>query len=101
MRAVGGVSGLLVVAVLGTALFAVFQRQGDGTRLAASRQQTAVLIDVAGARQADPPHVVLLPSPSPSPAPTNKPPAPSSGGGSAPARTARPSIVVRSTQQSL
>jgi len=89
MRVVGWVSGLVVVAVLGAGIFSATHRPSDAAHaLAASRQQTAsVPASAFGDGQPDPPHVVTAPS--------------SSGRGTAPVRTAPPSVAVRSTQQAL
>ncbi|TMD96872.1 MAG: CAP domain-containing protein [Chloroflexi bacterium] len=103
MRVLGWISGLVVVAVLGAGTISATHRPSDAAHaLAASRQQTAsVPVSAFGDGQPDPPHVATAPSPSPKP--SSKPPASSSssGRGTAPVRTAPPSVAVRSTQQAL
>jgi len=59
---------------------------------------TNVFVGAINDGQPDPPHVIPAPSPSPIPTAVAKPP---SGGGSAPARTQRPAIVIGSRQQQL
>ncbi len=99
MRVVGWITGLVVVAALGTGLYSATHRP---PALTASHQPaTNLLVGALSDGQPDPPHVIPAPSPSPSPIPTAVAKKPSSGGGSAPARTQRPSIVIGSRQQQL
>jgi uncharacterized protein YkwD len=99
MRVVGSITGFFVVAALGAGLFTATHR---AAALTASHQPatTNVFVGAFNDGQPDPPHVIPAPSPSPSPIPraVAKPP---SGGGTAPVRTQRPSIVIGSRQQQL
>ena len=99
MRIVGWVTALVVVAALGTGLYSATHRPA----LTASHQQadTNALFSASNDGRGDPPHVVPPPVPSPIPTAVAHPSHAPSSGGSAPARTVRPALVIGSRQQQL
>ncbi len=99
MRVVGWITGFVVVAALGAGLYSATHRPAA---LTASHQLApSVFVVALNDGQPDPPHIIPAPSPSPSPIASSAVAKPPSGGGSAPARTQRPSIVIGSRQQQL
>jgi uncharacterized protein YkwD len=100
MRVLSAVSGIGVAALLVTGIVALAHRgvtSSSPPALSAVAHQQQALYGVQPGGVSDPPHVIPPPSPSPVP----KPPPAAVSSGVVPARAVQPSLVVRSTQQSL
>jgi uncharacterized protein YkwD len=100
MRVLSAVSGIVVAALLVAGIVALAHRDVPSSTppaLSAVAHQQQALYGVQPGGVSDPPHVIPPPSPSPVP----KPPPAAVSSGVVPARAVQPSLVVRSTQQSL